>query len=283
MARPQSGIAPPPLPYNRIQVLEIHDLPMTSMTVGQFSVMIPGLAHQLARTMPGEEIKVTVAFGPMFWTFAWHGKSPSTFRAFEELEDGDRIITEGEADLWIHYSSTRPELITKLVRKVKENLKSLVGTVEDFEVFHDSEQEPGVPDPFPSIWIPETEEDFSRGTLLTHLYIDHNPACRVHLYRLLNDKLQKRGLEDRVHKKYFLPFGGEVQGTLVHLFHLDSVLMDQFLESILEKDSGLEWGEAGIRSMRAFRFFAPSLDVLTGLRQGGIRMNRFSQTQQWKD
>ena len=80
MARPQSGVLPAPLQYNRIQTLEVHDLPMTSMTVGQFSVMIPGLAHQLAHAMPQEAFKVTVAFGFMFWTLAWHGKSPRMFR-----------------------------------------------------------------------------------------------------------------------------------------------------------------------------------------------------------
>ena len=282
MARPQSGVLPAPLQYNRIQTLEVHDLPMTSMTVGQFSVMIPGLAHQLAHAMPQEAFKVTVAFGFMFWTLAWHGKSPRMFRPFEELEAGEQVIAEGEGDLWVHYSATRPELITRLIRKVDENIGSLVRVLDDFDVFHDKGSEN--PEPVsPEIWIPDNEPDFSRGTLLTHLHVDHDPGYRCGLYRLLEEKLRLRGLGEQVLLRYFLPFGGGAQGSLVHLFHRDSASLDQFLESFLEDDSGLEWGEDRVRSMRASRFFVPSLDVLTGLRQGGIRMNRFSQTQQWKD
>ena len=170
MARPQSGVLPAPLQYNRIQTLEVHDLPMTSMTVGQFSVMIPGLAHQLAHAMPQEAFKVTVAFGFMFWTLAWHGKSPRMFRPFEELEAGEQVIAEGEGDLWVHYSATRPELITRLIRKVDENIGSLVRVLDDFDVFHDKGSEN--PEPVsPEIWIPDNEPDFSRGTLLTHFAV----------------------------------------------------------------------------------------------------------------
>ncbi len=283
MARPQSGIVLPPLLYNRTQVLELYDLPMTSMTVGQFSVMIPGLGHQLAQEHSPEELRVTVGFGFMYWTLAWHGMTPRQFQPFETLESGDLEIAEGEGDLWIHFTSTSQELINKLIKKVENNLKTLVRVIEDRELLWD--QPPTPEKDFPeNIWIPNEEPEFSRGTFMLQLEMEHHPQYSKPLIRSLHSLLEEQEAVDRVMIRAMEINEDEKKGTYLQLFHQNSGKLDAILENWLEEDQPhlLGIGEEEF-SARATRFFIPSLDVLTGLRQGGIRMNRFSQTRQWKE
>ncbi len=283
MARPQSGIIPTPFQYNRVQVFELYDLPMTSMTVGQFSVMIPGLGHQLAQAHPGEQLRVTVGFGFMFWTLAWHGLSPRQLQPFETLESGDREITEGEGDLWVSYTSTDRNLINKLVNKVNNNLGTLVRVVEDRELLWDTppERDPVFPE---SIWIPGEEAEFERGTFLLQMEVEHPLLYTKSLLPSLNSMLKQQELTDQVLIRRMELNEGAKKGSHLQVFHQNSGKLDTLLEDWMDEDQqNLMWGDDGVRSARATRIFIPSLDVLTGLRQGGIRMNRFSQTRQWKD
>ncbi len=283
MARPQSGIAPTPLYHNRIQVFEILDLPMTSMTVGQFSVMIPGLGHQLAQSHSGEEMRVTVGFGFMFWTLAWHGMTPRHFQPFETLESDDIEICEGEGDLWVHYTSTSQSLINELNQKVDNNLKGLIRVVEDHDLLWEKQVDPDLKAP-EGIWIPNDEAEFSRGTFMLHLEMEHQPLFSKPLIQSFHALLEEQEMADRVMIRSMDINEEEKKGTHLQLFHQNSGKLDSFLEDWLEQDQfhllGIEGGEF---SAQANRFFIPSLDVLTGLRQGGIRMNRFSQTRQWKE
>ncbi len=283
MSRPQSGIVPPPFFYNRIQSLEVLDIPMTSMTVGQFSVMIPGLGHQMVQADPAEELRVTIGFGFMFWTLAWHGKSPYQFQTFDELESGDRLIAEGEGDLWIHYSSTNPNLIKQLANKVHNNLASLVKVREDRCLLWNkpAESSPGTPD---KIWIPKNEPEFANGTFMLQIEVEHSARYQKSLLPSLQKLVEQEELTDKIMIREMDLGQEEKKGTLLLIFHQHSGKLETLLEDWLDEDQpNLLWGDNGVTAARATRFFVPSLDVLTGLRQGGIRMNRFSQTRQWKD
>lgn len=283
MARPQSGIVSPPLLYNRIQVLELHDLPMTSMTVGQFSVMIPGLGHQLAQEHSPEELRVTVGFGFMYWTLAWHGMTPRQFQPFETLDSGDLEITEGEGDLWIHITSTSQKLINQLMEKIEDNLKTLVRVIEDRELLwnHPPAPEKVFPE---NIWISNEESEFSRGTFMLQFEMEHPLQFSKPLIGSLHSLLERQEAVDRVMIRSMEINEDDKKGTHLQLFHQNSGKLDAILEDWLEEGQPHLLGIAEEEfSARATRIFIPSLDVLTGLRQGGIRMNRFSQTRQWKE
>lgn len=256
---------------------------MTSMTVGQFSVMIPGLGHQLAQSNSPEEMRVTVGFGFMFWTLAWHGMTPRLFKPFETLESGDNEIIEVEGDLLVHYTSSSQKLIEELIQKVENNLKGLVDLVVDHELHWDKQLDADQKIPG-DIWVSNDEAEFSKGTFMLHLEMEHHHKFSKPLVHSLYSLLEAREMSDRVMIRVMDINEDEKKGTYLQLFHQNSDKLDAFLEDWLEQDQPhvLGIGEGEI-SVRAIRFFVPSLDVLTGLRQGGIRMNRFSQTRQWKE
>ncbi len=281
MARPQTHIFSTPLPHHRIQVLEVPDIPMKSMSVGQFSVMIPGLANQIVKENPGESLRVIIGFGHMFWLLAWHGKQPREIRPFETLEGPALSLPETEGDLWIHQSSTDVSLMDELSRHIEENLQTMTRPLEqwDSQWSPAANQQETVPD---NIWIPGAEADFAKGCFLLLLRFHHGSEDGPPLIHSLQTVLKSETLGDQSLLRT-LPLGtGQESGTLVLLFHQSPETLDDELEQWLEDDTLTDGMTQELTVTSAVRFFIPSLDILTGLRQGGIRMNKFSQTQQWK-
>ena len=76
MARFQTGITRAPQKHTLIQIYQVLDMAMNVMSVGQFSVMVPGLANDRARQSPDTKLVTTIGFGRMFWLLAWHGMQP---------------------------------------------------------------------------------------------------------------------------------------------------------------------------------------------------------------
>ena len=84
---------------------------------------------------------------------------------------------------------------------------------------------------------------------------------------------------------HVLPYTGEQeQGEMLTVYMRDpSVLESVFQRMMMDSpaDPARHWLQ-DCPAVSGTLFFVPSLDVLTGLRMGGIRMNRFSATQQFK-
>ena len=281
MARPQPHVVSAPLPHHRLQVLEVPDIPMKSMSVGQFSVMIPGLASQIVKEHPGESLRVVIGFGHMFWLLAWHGKQPREIRPFEGIDSSTLSLPESEGDLWIHQSSTDVSLMDELSHHIQENLHTMTLPLEQWDAKWDcgTNQEEIVPG---NIWIPKTETDFLNGCFLLLLRFQHSPEDGPPLINSIQAVLKNEALVDRVFLRT-LPLETDPEtGTLVLLFHQSPETLDDELEQWLDDDTLTTDMTHELTATSAVRFFIPSLDILTGLRQGGIRMNKFSQTQQWK-
>ena len=191
------------------------------MTVGQFSEMIPGLGHQLVQAHQPEELRVTVGFGFMFWTLAWHGLTPKQFQPFDDLESGERQITAGEGDLWIHYSSTDGGLISKLVQKVENNLGALVKVTQDLELFWEKpvEKDRKLTE---DIMIPAEEPEFENGTFILELEVHHPPLHRKVLLPSLEDLLVQEGMAEEVLVREMTPYEEANKGTRLFLFHKNS-------------------------------------------------------------
>ena len=137
MARFQAGITCAPKQHTVVQIYEVLDAGMNTMSIGQFSVMIPGLAYNMARNSPDTQFVTTIGFSRMFWLFAWHGMQPRLMQEFEEWEgDEGRILPATEADLAIVLSSNRKDCVMDLARQVESQLKGMVVKVD--EVYSES-------------------------------------------------------------------------------------------------------------------------------------------------
>lgn len=289
MSRSQKGIVTHPARCACVLVFEVKDLPMNAMSVGQFSVMVPGVVTDVVKKYPGENIACVVGFGAMFWLLAWHGKKPRRLRPFETLDHAGREFPATEGDVMFYLRANQPECLRDLVAYIHENLSGMVKLVEEVWGESPAITSPATPRPDAetvpdSVFIDQREADFFRGSFAlvqNYRHASGEEACEI--VTLLQDAARDRGQEQHL-LMHSLPYRKEDgSGTLVLLFHSDPDRVDSVLEAALEippVDGEPHWTEV-VKPVSGTRFFVPSVDVLTGLRMGGIRMNRFSPTRQF--
>lgn len=141
-----------------------------------------------------------------------------------------------------------------------------------------------MPDGVPElVFIDKHEADFFRGSFVLVQNFRHAPDETIQVAAPFQKMAQQFGRQEHL-LIHSLPYRMEEDaGTLSMLFHSDPDAVDTVLEKSLEippGDDGVHWTDR-LRPVSGARFFVPSIDVLTGLRMGGIRMNRFSPTRQY--
>ncbi len=285
MSRPQSGIKPNSSVYSHLWVFNVIDLPMNAMSVSQFSVMVPGLASELLKMNPGNQIECTVGFGQMFWILVWHTGKPNGLKEFEELEIKNVTFPGGEGDLLIYVSSDNYKLIEKLGDQIKKNLHRLTEVVDEVEIQKrkcqkSEEKKEDISAP-PSILIGPDQPDFTGGSFLWVQKFSGKKSNPITAGEGFNQIIKSQDKNYLIHSWPQNSFKDESQWILV--FNRDLEEWEDFLLRNFESVSSenCQWLEA-IKPVTGWSFFVPSLDVLIGLRMGGIRMNRFSTTQQFK-
>ncbi len=279
MSRAQSGICSKPHRAALVRVYEVIDMPMNAMSVGQFSVMVHGVIADVLKHYPGDKLKCVVGFGQMFWLLAWHGKRPRRLRTFDDLEHNDHFLPATEGDLWFYFHSSNPQCVRDLAQYMDGHLKGLVTLLLEMESNTDPDSQPldsegSVPE---SIFIEAAETDFARGSFAL-LQKFGGPADKAARWAEVLKNATAAHDDSAVLIHTVIP--GE-EGAMLVVFHSDPDYLDAIWESVLEQPETAE----RLREcppLTGTRFFIPSIDVLTGLRMGGIRMNRFSPTQQFK-
>ena len=112
----QEGVLKTPYHYSLIQKYVFEDLPLIAMNVARIGAQTPGMAYEIAK---GEKHFATIGFGPMTWLLITPDvPAPGGFRAFDEMDIGDKEIPESEGDMLLYFSSGQPELNRELARKV---------------------------------------------------------------------------------------------------------------------------------------------------------------------
>ena len=285
MSRPQSGIKPNSSVYSHLWVFNVIDLPMNAMSVSQFSVMVPGLASELMKMNPGNQIECTVGFGQMFWILVWHTGKPHGLKEFEDLEIKNVIFPGAEGDLLIYVSSNNYELIEKLGNQIKKNLNRLTEIVDEVEIkkisgqkTEETKEDSAAP---PSILIGADQPDFTGGTFLWVQKFSEKKSNQISVGERFHKIIGSQGKELLIHSWPQNSFKEEDQWLLAYnpnLEELEDLLIKNFESALSENCQWLE----DYKPVAGWSFFVPSLDVLIGLRMGGIRMNRFSTTQQFK-
>jgi len=283
LARFQLGITRVPHQHTVIQIYQVLDVAMNIMSIGQYSVMIPGLASDQVRQNPDTQLVTTIGFGRMFWLFAWHGMQPRHMQDFEEWQGEEgRILPATEGDLAVVLSSNRKDCVMDLAGQVERQLQGMVVKVDEVHSVAATECDAGAAELPEELFIDSAEPDFTGGCFLfTQRYRFERPATPgIHFQKAV--QLSGRQNEMLVHG---LPYAGEQeQGEMLTVYMRDpSVLESVFQRMVMDPpaDPARHWLQ-DCPAVSGTLFFVPSLDVLTGLRMGGIRMNRFSATQQFK-
>ena len=246
----QEGVLKAPYQYSLIQKYIFDDLPLIAMNVARIGAQTPGMAYEIA---DGEPHFVTIGFGPMNWLLITPDiPAPGGFRAFDEVDIGDAEVPESEGDMLLYFSSGYPKLNRELANQVKE----LFG--RDGELIEEVEVEGGDHSD-----VLEVKEQ----VLIEHPnYLDQAQSSFLSTHRFLtNDKTSTELPQHRYNYKT-----DSESGDYILTFDNNPSKLEEYSESLAEPPAS--------RGL----FFIPSLDLLTSLRMGGIRMGSLAINAKWK-
>lgn len=283
MARFQAGITRVPHQHTLIQIYQALDVAMNVMSIGQYSVMIPGLASDRIRQSPGTQLVTTIGFGRMFWLLAWHGMQPRRMRDFEEWQGEEgHVFPATEGDLVVVLSSNRKDCVMDLAGEVEQQLRGMVAKVYEVYSVAAPACDAGADAVPEGLFIGKAEPDFTGGSFLfTQRYRFERPATPGVRFQ---KAIQLAGHQNEM-LAHVLPYTGEQeQGEILLVYMRDPSALDSVFQHMMvgsHSDADRHWIQ-DCPAVSGTLFFVPSLDVLTELRMGGIRMNRFSPTQQFK-
>ena len=246
----QEGVLKAPYQYSLIQKYIFDDLPLIAMNVARIGAQTPGMAYEIADSEPHF---VTIGFGPMNWLLITPDiPAPGGFRAFDEVDIEDEEVEESEGDILLYFSSGHPKLNRELAKQVGQ----LFG--KDGELIEEVEVEGGEHTNISEMKKQVLIEDPN--------FLDQAQSCFLSTHRFLsNDKASTELPQHRYNYKT-----DSESGDYVLTFDKNPSKLEEHSESLTQpaKTRGL--------------FFIPSLDLLTSLRMGGIRMGSLAINARWK-
>ncbi len=246
----QEGVLNPPYQYSLLQKYIFDDLPLIAMNVARIGAQTPGMAYEIA---DGEKHFATIGFGPMNWLLITPDiPAPGGFRAFDEVDVADEEVPESEGDLLLYFSSGFPALNRELANQVGQ----LFG--KDGELIEEVAVEGGQH---------FDVSEFDKQILIEDPnYLDQAKSSFLSTHRFLTADNSKASLPQH---RYSYKTDSE-SGDFILTFDKNPSNLEEHSESLAQpaKSRGL--------------FFIPSLDLLTSLRMGGIRMGSLAINAKWK-
>ena len=239
----QPGVLNAPKNHSLVQVYSFEDLPLITMNVARIGAQTPGHAFEIAGS---EKHFAVVGFGPMLWTWLTPDKPvPSGFHAFEETEIEGEDVPETEGDIFLYFSSDHADLNRKIADQVRELFGNDGELVEEVLL-----------------------ESFDRTNDQEEILID----------RTTNLDTEKSSFV------FTQKFQGEAEVPSRHYQNSFICNADRYTMNFSNDPQQLEeYGGFVPRPPVSRRvFFIPSLDLLTSLRMGGIRMGSLAINAKWK-
>lgn len=241
--QPQAGVVKPPGKYSLIRIYTFEDLPLLTMNVARIGAQTPALAG----AMGGGKLMATVGFGPMAWTLITPDAPAPGFRSFDDAEVDGETIPETEGDFLLYVSSDQDEMNRALAEQVEAEFGREAELIEEVIVeggeFADLEGS-RVENLIPHSSNPDAAQS---GFVLTERYGLAVP-----------DAERSRHL--------FVCADGQARFSMT--FSNRPGLLDREVSPV-PVSRGL--------------FFLPSLELLTSLRMGGIRMGSLAINAKWKE
>ena len=239
----QPGVLSAPKKHSLIQVYNFDDLPLITMNVARIGAQTPGMASGIAGN---EKHFAVVGFGPMTWTWLTPDKPvPGGFRVFDETEIEGEDVPETEGDILLYFSSDHADLN----RIIADQVRELFG--KDGELAEEV-----------------VLEKFDRTNDKDNILIDRSTNLDTEKSSFVFTQKFQGGAE--VPSKYYQ--NSYPSNT------------DRYTMTFSNNPRHLEeHGDSVPRPPVSRRiFFIPSLDLLTSLRMGGIRMGSLAINSKWK-
>ena len=239
----QSGVLSAPKKHSLVQVYNFDELPLVTMNVARIGAQTPGMASEIAGN---EKHFAVVGFGPMTWTWLTPDKPvPSGFRAFDETEIEGEDVPETEGDILLYFSSDHADLNRIIADQVRELFGNDGELAEEVVL-----------------------ENFDRTNDKENILIDRSTNLETEKSSFVFT--QKFQGESEVLSKYYQNSYPYNTDRYTMTFSNDPVQLEEHGDSVPRPPV----------SRRIF--FIPSLDLLTSLRMGGIRMGSLAINSKWK-
>ena len=239
----QPGVLSAPKKHSLVQIYNFEDLPLITMNVARIGAQTPGMASEIAGN---EKHFAVVGFGPMTWTWLTPDKPVSGgFRAFDETEIGGEDVPETEGDIMLYFSSDHADLNREIASQVRDLFGKDGELVEEVSL-----------------------ESFDRVNASANILIERPANLDTEKSSFVFTQ-QFQGVEDITSSKYQNSFLCNA---------------NRYTMTYSNDPAELEaHGESVSRPPISRRiFFIPSLDLLTSLRMGGIRMGSLAINAKWK-
>jgi porphyrinogen peroxidase len=261
--QPQQGILTTPNKHGLIQVYDFEDLPLIVMNVVRIGAQIPGMACELEsgdikigskNKNKRNNVIAVVGFGPLVWTLITpDAPVRGGFRSLDEIEIEDVEVPRTEGDIFLYFTSDKADFNRILADKVKDQFGSSGNLIEEL-VLNDgvhsnieSEKEKVLIDKSQNL---DTME--SSFVVTQKFKMDNDFFC----------DLPKHSFPCQVDSN---------PGRYIITFSNDPQKLEDHAESV------------SYPAVSRGIFFVPSLDLLTSLRMGGIRMGSLAINAKWKE
>ena len=243
----QAGVLNPPKRHTLIQVYNFDDLPLVTMNVARIGAQTPGMASEIAGK---EKHYAVIGFGPMTWIWLTPDKPvPGGFRAFDETEIEGQDVAETEGDILLYFSSYHAELNQKIASQVRDLFGKDGELVEEFSAEGFAQT--------------NASEKTAKNILIdSSTNLDTEQGSFVFTQRFQGEK----EILSTQYQTSFSCAGDRYTMT----FSNDPAQLEEHGDSVSRPpvSRGL--------------FFIPSLNLLTSLRMGGIRMGSLAINAKWK-
>jgi hypothetical protein len=277
MARPQPGSIFAPQNHTVSLVYHVEDLGVNSMSVAKIAAMIAGLSEEKGKFDHEAKISYMIGFGVRFWSLVFHLNLPKAFESFRPSILKEVNPVEIGGDFFIFLSSENSEWNSRLLSEIEINLSDLTETADHFDgasVFFTSLSDDE------KTLISSEDPEFLGGSFTLRLSFlwNEDDEPEINLAKKFRNFIEAEDFKKilvRLSVRSLL-FQNKNQLLLMLLAKTPHQL-ENVLEEIHQIESDfflfLEFGSYA---------FVPSVDVLTGLRMGGLRMGKLSPTAKFK-
>ncbi len=259
----QSGILTPPKQHSLIQIYNFDSLPLIAMNVVRIGAQIPGMASELeseffkdrpGNNLKGSEVSALVGFGPMVWILITpDAPVRGGFHSLDETDIDDTEVPATEGDMFLYFSSKNKEFNRILADKVKELFGPSGNLIEELVLEGGAHSDIAGQKEQVLLDSSGNLDTVQSSFVLTQKFIsEDNFSCEIPQYKFSH----KMGLELAT---YTVTFSKNLQKL--------SDYADDVPHPAVSR---------GI-------FFVPSLDLLTSLRMGGIRMGSLAINAKWNE
>ncbi len=254
MSQAQAGIIDSHGQHRLIIILTIEDMPLTAMSIAKIGAMTPQLCSQVNSERPEAQLRAMVGFGPQLWSLILLDGQNAPFRALRSTDESP--YTGG--DFLLYFSSNSADFNRTLAQNVIEYTQSMTETCTQIEGVICGEQEASQVDE-KEIFVGNRNPELERSSF-------------AYIRRWRNTGEESSLAFDTPKTLDHLCTSTEESEQFSIQFNANPFIFQDCARD-------LKWGQP----LTGSSFMLPSLDLLTGLRMGGLRMGSLSPTAIWKD